>query len=163
MVLKEYTKVSLKKHLRFYVLDKYEGQIIKFVPASGSAYTNSNYLTDASSFSKVNSIAIDGAIYVLFVDGKIDKFLKGTKQSFNVTGLNKPLSNPTRIYTDADSDSIYILDKGGSRVVVLNKEGSFTADYSATLLKNALDFEVLEKDKKINFLADKKVYQIEIK
>ena len=146
-----------------YVLDKDEGQIIKFVPASGSAYTNSNYLTDASSFSKVNSIAIDGAIYVLFVDGKIDKFLKGTKQSFNVTGLNKPLSNPTRIYTDADSDSIYILDKGGSRVVVLNKEGNFTTDYSASLLKNALDFEVLEKDKKINFLADKKVYQIEIK
>ena len=100
---------------------------------------------------------------MLFVDGKIDKFLKGTKQSFNVTGLNKPLSNPTRIYTDADSDSIYILDKGGSRVVVLNKEGNFTTDYSASLLKNALDFEVLEKDKKINFLADKKVYQIEIK
>lgn len=146
-----------------YVLDKDEGQIIKFVPASGSAYTNSNYLTDASSFSKVSSIAIDGAIYVLYADGKIDKFLKGAKQSFNLTGLNKPLSNPTRIYTDADSDSIYILDKGNSRIVVLNKEGSFTADYNSTLLKNALDFEVLEKDKKINFLADKKVYQIEIK
>lgn len=146
-----------------YVLDKTEGQIIKFIPASGSAYSNSNYLSETASFAKVKAIAIDGAIYILYSDGKIDKYLKGAKQTFSASGLSKNLSSPTRIYTDSDSDFIYILDNGNSRIVVLNKDGSFKTQYSSNFLKAAVDFEVLEKDKRINFLSGKKVYQIEIK
>lgn len=144
-----------------YVLDKKEG-ILKF--ASGS-YSKSSYLSSDISpdFSKASSIAIDGSIYVLSTDGSIAKFLKGRLEDFKISGLDTSISSPTRIYTNADFDNVYILDNGNSRIVVLNKDGAYQAQYKAGIIKNAKDFEVLEKDKKIFILSGNKIYQINLK
>lgn len=145
-----------------YVLDKENG-ILKFVP-SGANYSESNYLTgDEPDFSNSSAIAIDGSIYVLFNDGTIKKFTKGTSDTFSVSGLSKPMSGPTRIFTGEDTDNIYVLDNGNSRVVVLGKDGKFQKAYSANVLKAAKDFDVDEVGKKILILSGGKVYQIDIK
>ena len=109
------------------------------------------------------SIAIDNNVYVLFSDGVVAKYFKGKAEDFSLKGLDKPLSNPTRIYANPDFDNIYILDKGNSRVVVFDKTGSFKAEYLSGVVKNANDFEVLESDKKIFILNDNKVFQIDLK
>lgn len=143
-----------------YVLDK-ESTILKFVP-SGSNYSKSNYLTNADSqdFSNAQALAIDSAIYILYSDGSVKKFLRGAEESFSVTGLDKPLSSPTRIYTNADASKLYILDTGNSRIVVLNKTGSYDTQVTATVIKNAKEFTVDEGNKKAYVLVDKKVYEI---
>jgi len=147
-----------------YVLDKDGKQISKFVQTS-SGFGQANYFTTGTSpdLSNAASIAIDGSIWILFKDGTIEKFTKGKADTFSITGLDKSFSNPTRIYTTVDFINIYVLDSGNSRIVVLDKTGSYKAQYQADILKNATDFEVLETDKKVYVLSGGKIYQIDLK
>ncbi len=146
-----------------YVLDKKINQILKFVQAD-SGYVKSNYFPSSPpDLSKAVSIAIDSSIYVLSSDGNISKFNKGNAESFSINGLDAPLSNPTRIYTNLNVDNVYILDNGSSRIVVLDKSGNYKSQYQANIIKSAKDFEVLEKDKKIYVLSNGKTYEIDLK
>ena len=145
-----------------YVVDSSADQIYKF--ATGS-YAKSNYLGSSSnaSFTNASAMAIDGSIYVLSKDGSIQKFLRGNSTAFSISGLSTPLSAPTRIATDADSSDVYVLDPATSRIVVFDKTGKFVNQYSSSIIKNAKDFDVLEKDKKIYVLSSAKVYEIDLK
>jgi len=147
-----------------YVLDKDGKQINKFVQTS-SGFGQANYFAGGTEpdLASATSIAIDGSIWILFKDGTIEKFTKGKADTFSISGLDKGFSNPTRIYTTVDFDNIYVLDSGNSRIVVLDKNGSYKAQYQADILKNASDFEVLEADKKVYVLSSGKVYQIDLK
>jgi hypothetical protein len=147
-----------------YVLDKDGKQIDKFVQTA-SGFGQANYFSSGTSpdLSNATSISIDGSIWILFKDGTIEKFTKGKADTFSIAGLDKSFSNPTRIYTTVDFSNIYVLDAGNSRIVVLDKTGSYKAQYQAEILKNASDFEVLETDKKVYVLSGGKVYQIDLK
>ena len=148
----------------FYVLDKKQNQILKFVE-SDSTYTKSDYFSDNSSvnFSKAISMAIDSSIYVLSTNGTISKFNKGALESFTVSGLDKEFSNPTRIFTNADLSYVYVLDNGNSRIVVLEKEGKYKNQYQASIIKVAKDFDINEKNSKAYVLSGGKVYEIDLK
>ncbi|MBI4098049.1 MAG: hypothetical protein HY426_03340 [Candidatus Levybacteria bacterium] len=145
-----------------YVLGKDVG-ILKFVAASESAYSKTDYFPESPDLGNSIAMAIDGSIYVLFDDGTIKKYTKGKEESFAVSGLDKPLSKPTRIFTNEDADNVYVLDSGNGRIVVFDKEGKFSSAYSASILKSAKDFDVQETNKKIFILSSGKVYQINIK
>jgi hypothetical protein len=148
-----------------YVLDKKQNQILKFVEVD-STYSKSNYFSDNSSvnFSKAISIAIDSSVYVLSTNGSIAKYTKGASESFNLSGLDKDLSNPTRIFTNADTNNVYVLDNGNSRIVVLDKTGKYVAQYQAGgVIKSAKDLDVDEANKKAYVLSGGKVYEIDLK
>lgn len=146
-----------------YVLDKKQSQILKFVK-SDSGYSKSNYFSSASpDFSKAVSMTIDSSIYVLSNDGTMSKFTKGSADSFSLSGLDKSLLNPTQVFTNANTDNIYVLDNGNSRIVVFDKTGAYKSQYQNSILKPAKDFEVLEKDKKIYILSGGKIYEIDLK
>lgn len=142
-----------------YVLDKTEN-IFKFVP-SGNNYTKSNYITSGTpDLEDSAAMAIDGSIYVLANDGSIKKFTRGGEESFSITGLEKGLSGPTSIVTAEEMNNIYILDRGNSRIVVIDKDGSFVKAYSADILKNARDIDPQETNNAIYVLSGDKVYKI---
>lgn len=147
-----------------YVLDKDGKQINKFVQTSGG-FAKADYFVSAVTpdLSSATSIAIDGSIWILFKNGTIEKFTKGKADSFSVTGLQKGFSNALRISTNVDSNNVYVLDQGNSRIVVLDKNGAYKAQYQEDILKNAMDFDVLEKDKKVYVLSLGKVFEINLK
>src|ERR1035437_5926763 len=146
-----------------YVLDESQNQILKFVN-SDSGYVKANYFSTINpDLSKAIAITIDSSIYVLTSDGNINKFTKGAADTFTKIGLDTPLSNPTKIYTNASDDNVYILDNGNSRIVVLDKSGNYKNQYQAGVLKTAKDFDVLEKDKKIYVLSGGKTYEVDLK
>jgi len=142
-----------------YLLDKDSSQVLKF---PGATTPPSNYFTDSPKLSNPTSIAIDSAVYVLLSDGTVAKFVKGKQEQFTITGLDGTLQNPTRIWTNEDANNLYILDKANARVVILSKSGVYGAQYKADVIKNAQDFDVREKDKKIFVLSGGKIYQIDI-
>ncbi len=141
-----------------YVLDKTEN-IFKFVP-TGSDFAKSNYLTGSPDLKDSAAMGIDGSIYVLNTDGTVDKYTKGSKVDFSITGLEKPLSSPTRIVSYEDDTNLYILDKGNSRIVVLDKDGKFVKAYSSDIIKSAKDIDPQEANKAIFVLASDKIYKI---
>ena len=144
-----------------YLLDQQAG-VLKYV-AGGDGYSKSSYFKTSPKLTNATSIAIDSSVYILFTDGTIQKYTKGEAEDFVVKGLDKPFTSPTKIFTDADTTSIYVLDPGSSRVVKLSKEGSFQAQYAATEIKQAKDFEIKEKDKKAFILANGKIYELYLK
>lgn len=144
-----------------YVLDKSGKQIFKFVSTS-SDFVKTNYFTSdtAPDVSTAQSIAIDGSIWILLKDGTVLKFTRGTSDNLFLTGLDKAFSSPTRIFTNADLDNVYILDNGNSRIIVFNKKGEYVSQYQADILKTAKDLEVT-KDK-ILILQNSKIYKIDL-
>ncbi len=142
-----------------YILDKKEG-IFKFVAGAGG-YGKSSYFSDTKSdVSKAVSLAIDGSIWVLHVDGAVTKYTKGKQDSFTVKGLDQPFKNPKVIYTTTDTNGLYILDVGNNRIVQLNKDGSFKSQFVSPTFSNARAIEVNEQGKRIYILIPDKIVSI---
>lgn len=140
-----------------YVVDTTENQIYKFIP-TGASFAKSNYLTSDTDISDTRSITIDGSIWVLLKNGDVKKFTRGKEDSFVIAGLPSPFSNPSRIFTTAESNNLYILDNGNSRIVIVSKNGTYSSQLQADVLKTAKDFEVVEKEKKIYVLSTDKLW-----
>jgi hypothetical protein len=141
-----------------YVLDQKAG-VIKYTKAADE-FGKSNYFKSAQDMSKAVALAIDSSIWILSSDGSIKKYTRGEPDAFTIKGLKTPLKSPTKIYTDPDITNVYVLDNGNSRIVKLSVDGAFQAEYVAPSIKQAKDFEVLEKDKILRFLSNGKIYEL---
>lgn len=144
----------------FYLLDTKAG-IFKF---TSGTYAKSNYFAASVTpdLSQAVSMAIDGSIWILGKDGTIMKFTKGKQDTFALSGLDTPLSLPTRIVTTVAMDNIYILDNGNGRIVKADKTGKFVKSYATTLLKKATQLIVDEKAGTATFLSSGNLYQISL-
>jgi hypothetical protein len=113
--------------------------------------------------SKAQSMAIDGSIWVLDSSGKILKFVQGAPAGFGLKGLDKPISGKAVIYTDYDSQNLYLLDRGNKRIVVINKNGEYQEQYLWDGFSEATDLVVSEANNSLYFLTGSKIYQISLK
>jgi hypothetical protein len=118
----------------FYILDPPANKLWRYLPtADGYSATPESYFPADPPVDLTNAVdlAIDGAVYILYKDGRVSKFEGGQPAAFNLTGLDMPLNNPVSIFT-APNESvqhIYIADTGNHRVVQLNKDGSFVHQF----------------------------------
>lgn len=142
-----------------YVLDQKKG-LLKFVAGSDGFGKTAYFNGDAPNLNNAVSMAIDSSVWILFKDGTLQEYTKGKSNNLSVTGLTKPLSNPTKIITDITMQSIYILDTGNSRITQFDKNGKYQNAYTSSVIANAKDFDVLEKEKKIFILSGGKVWQL---
>jgi serine/threonine protein phosphatase PrpC len=118
----------------FYVLDPPASRLWRYLPTADgySAPPESYFPADPPvDLTNATDLAIDGAVYILFKDGRISKFEAGQPVGFNVTGLDKPFSNPVSIFTAPNEavQHIYVADAGNRRIVQLNKDGSFMRQF----------------------------------
>ncbi|KKS96238.1 MAG: hypothetical protein UV71_C0001G0112 [Microgenomates group bacterium GW2011_GWC1_43_13] len=116
-----------------------------------------------ANFSGVTGWGMDGAIYVLFPNTKILKYSLGSPQSFSISGILPEIGNVDAIYADPDNVYIYLLDKAGKRVVVIDKKGSYKAQYTNDQIAEAKSLVVSEAQKEIILLTGDKLLSIEIK
>lgn len=148
-----------------YILDKSKAGIYKYQGISDGFTSKKNYLGPGvePDFNNAVSMAIDGAVWVLFSDGRINRFLQGAPQAFSIAGLDMPLVTPKTLFTNDENKNLYLLDSGNSRVVVISKEGNYLSQYKWEGIKDATDMVVSEKEGKILLLTESKIYGIEIK
>ena len=148
-----------------YVLDKTGNAIYRYSGNGTSFGEKQNWLSSSTKvdFSNAKEWAIDGSAYVLFPNSKILKYSLGSPQSFKVAGVFPEIGTIDAIYADADSQYLYLLDKAGKRVVVVDKKGKYKAQYSDSEIANASNLVVSETDKKIILLTGDKLMSMEIK
>jgi hypothetical protein len=118
----------------FYILDTVANALFRYLPtADGYSAPPENYFPDsqAVNLSSAVDVAIDGAVYILHQDGRIDKYLSGQQVEFNLTDLDIPFNQPVAIHTAPDEtmQHIYVADAGNHRIVQLNKDGSFVRQF----------------------------------
>lgn len=114
-----------------YLLDGGKRAIWQYL-ATGSGYTGPKVWlgeSDSETIKEPLSFAIDGSIWVL-EKANLLKFIRGKKDSFGLKGIegieNLPLSS---IYTDEESQFLYLLNSQNRSVLIFSKEGLLEASY----------------------------------
>jgi hypothetical protein len=127
-----------------YAIAASDNQIIKMRPQNNGFDAGTPWITaNSSDLSNMISLAIDGDIYTL-TNNDILKFSSGKQQNFNIDTVDPILKNPLKIWTDIDSNYLYVLDPQEGRVIVFNKTGSFITQYISDQLKGAVDIAIRE-------------------
>ena len=141
-----------------------DGNKINKYTKSGASLTSTVWATD-SSLANAVSFVIDVSIYVLNSDGSITKFTAGSKDNFEIAGIDAPIKKPGKIYTVEDSNSFYISDLGSNRIVVLAKDGKFEKQYmdeDKTKWNDLKDFTVTGDEKTMYLLVGTKVLEVSL-
>jgi hypothetical protein len=143
-----------------YLLVPGEEQIYKFWNLPGGYAGAQNWIKEAVTTAGVVDMAIDGEIWLLQSDGQIIRLSAGEQVSFSISNLSNPLKEPIKIFTQTGMKRLYILDRGESRVVVLDKTGNFLGQFKGDFLSGATDLWVSSNEKNIFVLTGAKIYQI---
>ena len=144
------------------------GRLLRYLPtADGYSEPPEDYFAAGQQVDLTNAVdlAIDGAIYVLFKDGRLSKYQAGQPVEFNVTGLDKPFNNPVAVFTAPDEEVqyIYVADAGNQRVVQLEKDGRFVRQFKprdgeAVSFANLQDIFVDEIGSRLYILDSNNLY-----
>ena len=106
---------------------------------------------------------IESSIYVLKKGGEILRFTKGDKDNFSYSGLPSLVKDPKSFFVSSDTDNLYLLDSGNSRLLILTETGSYKGEISGEKFAQASDLVVDEKGKKVYLLDGNKIYTIDLK
>jgi hypothetical protein len=144
-----------------YVLDKSAGQIYRFSGGEGGFGSKQNWLAASTKpdFSDASSWTFDGSIYVL-TGSKVLKFSQGSPQVFS---LASEVLSVNAIYADEENQHLYVLDKENGKVIVLEKDGKFKAQYSSDQISQSTNLVAPESEKRIILLTGEKLLTIEMR
>ncbi len=110
-------------------------------------------------FSTSQTLAIDGSIWVGKTGGVVEKYVRGVKDNFVLQDLDQPLGQKIGLYTDEDSDKLYIWDGDNGRIVVVTKAtGVFDSQYKLPQLQETVSFVVDEKAGVLYLLTGSKIW-----
>jgi hypothetical protein len=146
-----------------YLLSSENGVVWKH-SLKDSGYTKGTSYLDTKKISIRGAVdfAVDGNIYVLSNEGTVLKFVKGTLEpDFNIKDIPGPHNQilvPKRIFTEEDTNSIFVLDKKYERIIKFDKSGDFSTQYVLDG-KPIDDFVVNAKLQKIWILSQGKIYE----
>ena len=149
-----------------YVLDKSGNMIYRYSGLSGGTFgAQQNWLSAATTanFSGATGWGMDGAIYILYPNARVLKYSLGSPQNFSISGVLPEIGNIDAISASPDNQYIYLLDTAGKRVVVIDKKGSYKAQYISDQIAGAKSLVVSEAQKQIILLTGDKLLSIEIK
>jgi len=144
-----------------YVLDK-EHNIIWRYPRTASGFAEGQeWFAPGINVDVIDSIswAIDGKVWILSGSGEVDVYERGLPQRFVVEGVDSG-SKLTQIFTDENTENVYLLDTTNSRIIALQKDGQYKGEYREEKLSRAVDFIVSEADSKIVFLSENKLWEL---
>jgi len=145
----------------FYLLDSSLNQILRHEPDYGDLPEGYFPTPGEIDLAGAVDMAVVGQIYILYADGRVLKFDDGQPAPFEITGLHEPLQNPTALFTNEDSEFLYIADAGNNRIVQLTKEGSFLRQFKASqdgVLDELKGLFALEKYDLLYFISGNTLY-----
>ena len=129
-----------------YFLDSRTGEIVK---------SSKSWLDPLSPKKPINAqgMSIDGNIWILGAENEISRYHKGRYQETLNPVISPPFRNATRIKTGAQIPSLYVLESGEQRLVVLDKSGVLVQQYRNPIFEQARDF-VVSPDSQTIYLFD---------
>ena len=120
----------------FYVLDRGADKIYKYQGTAGGyeipprSYVN---LSETVDLTNAIDFAIDGDIFILKDDGSIVRLRGGRVLDFKVKGFDGARIKAEQIFTEVDTESLYLVDPTRKRIIEIDKreesEGAFVRQF----------------------------------
>jgi hypothetical protein len=147
-----------------YLLDKSMGAIWRYPAVEGGGFgSKQEWLAQPLDLTGAEGMVIDGAIWVVEPQD-VRRMMMGVEEGFKVKNLQEAPGKLTGMYTSGDLANLYLLDQGGKRVIVADKEsGEYKEQYQWDKIGEAKKIAVDEKESKILLLMGKEIYEIGIK
>lgn len=153
----------------FYVLDPGLGQVLRY-RSSGVGYASppEQYFAEKEiGIASAIDIAIDGFIYLLFEDGRLERYLAGKLAPMTLNLPDRPLRQPSAIYAAPDEEALflYIADPSNHRVIRCDKEGHLIQQFvlkGSDALGQVRDIVVDELHDQLYFLSDNRLFMMAI-
>ncbi len=158
--------IDMKTYGRYtYVLDPVENQIWKYERKRAN-YSGAIPYNEGSDLSRAVSFAIDGAIYIITDEGKLQKIFRGQKQNYTFRELpsQEMAGKNLKIYTTPELDYLYVLDPENERLLIFVKGDQF-ATYKKQIfydLPDARDFIIGNSGQKVNLLTKDQIYEFSL-
>jgi hypothetical protein len=146
-----------------YMLDSSVGRIIRYQkPLQGGSVEPIEWLEKSSREKpeQVASFAVDGQIWILKKDGRIQRYFKGLYQESIHLSIFPELEKPKRLVANSDSPYLYILDPENKRIVIATKFGDLVAQYKSPAFDNMLDLSISRDGRVIYVLNSNNIYRI---
>ncbi len=143
-----------------YLLVPGEEQIYKFWNLTGGYSRAVSWVKEAVPMAEVVDMAIDGEIWLLNRDGTIIRLAGGKQEPFTISNLSTPFQDPIKVFTHPKLKHLYVLDKGGQRVVVLEKNGNFSRQFKGDVLSDLKDLWVSDNERTLFLLSGSSIYRI---
>lgn len=146
---------------RAYLLAPAANQIYRLNYSGGEFANPYNWLKNDYNLASAAGFYLDGNAYVLFQDGHVEKFLRGSKINFGPFAIDPPLKKITAM-TSSDKNA-YFADSENKRIIIINSAGQFQKQLQNELLENITGLAVDETNKVIYALSGQKIYGISLK
>jgi len=141
-----------------------DGQILRHWPLATGFGVGSPWIQSKTiPLGDAVSLTIDGTIFVLKQDGTIVRFGQGTQLPWTAGPVDPVIQAATDIWTNGESDFIYVLEPAQKRLIVYKKEnGEFVTQYRSEQFEMLSDFIIDEAYKNIYLLNGTKIFKISI-
>ncbi|KKQ97997.1 MAG: hypothetical protein UT24_C0005G0015 [Candidatus Woesebacteria bacterium GW2011_GWB1_39_12] len=148
----------------FYVLEKSGSVIWRYAGSENGFSARRNWLTESVvvDLTDAKQIVINGSIWVLKDDGEVVKLTLGNLQAFGLKNVAPDVDKADAIFVSEETEDFYVLESDGGRVVVVNKDGEYKAQYLSDQIKNARSLVVSEEEKKLILLTGNKLFSIDL-
>ena len=146
-----------------YLLDTKEQMIWKYEPYSGGLGDPRYYLRGNSELPKdAVAMAIDGSVWVGSKTGEVRVYVQGFQQDFALSNVPNAFMEVRALFTDEDQKNLYILDGKAQRVVVVDKQGVYQAEYSSPVFADAKAVAADEASSALYALTAEQVYRLNL-
>jgi len=147
-----------------YSIDKNSSRILRYAADAEGFGPGKDWLASEvrTNLADVKLVMIDGSVWILHTDGKINRFSQGKEVGFNLSTEYVGNLAANSLFTSEDTDSLYVLDKDHGKIYVFAKDGTYLAQYVSDGLRNAVQIIVSEKEKKMILLNENKLFSIDL-
>ncbi len=154
---------------RIYILDPGSDQIWRYpyVKSRGSFGTAEGYKT-AGDVKNGVALTIDSSVFVVNSDGSLSRFYGGVKQPLQIDRAPfTPMVGPTRVYTDAEMTSLFVVDSAGGKVFVYYKDPKtehlvYMQQIVIDGLKDIRDVSFDKSTSRLHILGANKIYEVQM-
>ncbi len=149
----------------FYLLDSAKNQIWKYIPVAAGYSDKVPYFKIDSNVNlrDASRLQIDSSVWALKGNSEIDRYTSGVADFYSIGGLDEPIKSISAFFVSDNTDNVYILDPENSRLVVTDKSGKYSAQYTGDKFKTADDLVADEQSKKLYLLEGNKIYLVDLK
>lgn len=148
-----------------YLLDTVKSRIWKYTAIEKGfsdirEYLNPDSLPDLST---ATNMTIDGSVWAGTKKGAILRFVQGREETFFPKGVEPALGTDLVVYVTDVTKNLYVLDRSNSRVVILDKDSTYLAQYRFEASSTVNAMVVSEQEKKMLLVSGGKIYAIDLK